>query len=141
MLKPYCGVKSKSDQQQETARSSVNKVYVIVEMLPDAITGPDEDPLKTTITALANHFTPKTNVAYQEPGEDLMTYYSRLKHVPETSEFADADREIKSDYSTMLIDQAAPQISLQSWKYSSITGRPWSLPKHKSKNWKTQKKK
>ena len=89
-----------------------NKVYDIVEMLPDAITGPDEDPLKTTITALANHFTQKTNVAYQEPGEDLMTYYSRLKHVPETSEFADADREIKSDYSTVFIDQAAPQMSL-----------------------------
>ena len=98
-------VTNKKRQQALLLHYAGEEVNDIVETLPDAVAGADEDPLEKTITALTNHFTPKTNVAYEEykfrqakqdPGEDLMTYYTRLKHLSQTCEFADADREIKS---------------------------------------------
>ena len=105
------------------------EVNNIVDTLPDAEAEGDEDPLESLIIALTNHFTPKSNVAYeeykfrqakQESGEDIMTYYTRLKHLAQTCEFADTDREIKSQIvqlcsSTKLRRKALsdPSISLQ----------------------------
>ena len=105
------------------------EVNDIVDTLPDAEAEGDEDPLESLIIAVTNHFTPKSNVAYeeykfrqakQESGEDIMTYYTRLKHLAQTCEFADTDREIKSQIvqlcsSTKLRRKALsdPSISLQ----------------------------
>ena len=59
---------------------------------------------KKAIDALTSYFTPKKNVAYEEylfrqakqdPEEKFMAYYTRLKQLSETCEFADADREMK----------------------------------------------
>ena len=67
--------------------------------------GKETTPPDKAITALTNYFTPKKNLAYeeykfreaaQEPGETLMTYYTRLKQLSLTCEFHDADREIKT---------------------------------------------
>ena len=60
------------------------------------------DSLEKLITALKNHLTPKSNVAYEEykfgeakleSGEDIMTYYIyiRWKHLAQTGEFLFGD--------------------------------------------------
>ena len=64
-----------------------------------------KNPLEKAIDALTSYFTPKKNVAYEEylfrqakqdPEEKIMAYYTCLKHLSQTCEFADADREIKT---------------------------------------------
>ena len=80
-------------------------VQLIVDTIPEAVAEGDEDPLEKLITTITNHFAPKSNMAYKEykfrqakheSGEDIITYYTRLKHLARTCEFADTDREIKS---------------------------------------------
>ena len=66
---------NKKWQQALLLHYAGEEVNDIVQTLPDTIAGPYEDPLKKTIMALRNHFTPKTNVACK---------------------FTNADQEIKS---------------------------------------------
>ena len=84
------------------AGEDVNDIF---DTLPNTTATGDENPLEKAIDALTSYFTPKKNVAYEEylfrqtkqdPEEKIMAYYTRLKHLSQTCEFADADREIKT---------------------------------------------
>ena len=84
------------------AGEDVNDIF---DTLPNTTATSDENPLEKAIDALTSYFTPKKNVAYEEylfhqakqdPEEKIMAYYTRLKHLSQTCEFADADREIKT---------------------------------------------
>ena len=101
----------------------------IFETLANTTASGEENPLEKAIDALTAYFTPKKNVAYeeyqfrqakQEQGEKIMAYYTRLKHLSQTCDFADADREIKTQIiqhctSTKLRRKAlsTPDITLQ----------------------------
>ena len=80
------------------AGEDVNDIF---DTLPNTAATSDENPLDV----LTSYFTPKKNVTYEEylfrqakqdPEEKIMAYYTHLKHLSETCEFADADREIKT---------------------------------------------
>lgn len=84
------------------AGEEVNDIF---ETLTIAAPGESETVLDTSIKALSEYFTPKQNTVYEEyqfrntkqtRGEPLMTFHTRLKQLSLTCEFADADREIKS---------------------------------------------
>ena len=108
------------------AGEDVNDIF---ETLANTTASGEENPLEKAIDALTAYFTPKKNVAYkeyqfrqakQEQGEKIMAYYTRLKHLSQTCDFADADREIKTQIiqhctSTKLRRKAlsTPDITLQ----------------------------
>ena len=70
------------------------------------ITATDAENLfEKAIDALTAYFSPKKNVAYEEyqfrqakqdPGEKIMAFYTRLKRLSETCDFADPNRRQKS---------------------------------------------
>ena len=83
-------VTNKKRQQALLLHYAGEEINDIVETLLDAVVGADEDPLEKTVTALTNHFTPRTNVVYEEykfkqakhdSEEDLVTYYPSLKYL------------------------------------------------------------
>ena len=75
--------------------------------------GPDVDDIHDTIltsgnedykTVVDQYFSPQTNVAFevfnfrqakQKPDESLDSYHTRLRHLSQTCEFSDPDKEIK----------------------------------------------
>ena len=73
-----------------------------------------------------------------------MTYYTRLKHLTQTCQFADttAKSKVKSSNCVRRLNYAEKfSVNLASaCKPSSITAKPWSLPKHKFEIWRVQKK-
>ena len=84
------------------AGAEVNDIFETL-----TITEPTEEEtdLDVTVKALSDYFTPKQNPVFEEykfrtakqaPGESLMTYYTRLKQLSLTCEFANVDREITS---------------------------------------------
>ena len=84
------------------AGEDVNDIF---DTLPNTTVTSDENPVEKAIDALLSYFTPKKNVAYEEylfrqakqdPEENITAYYTNLEHLSETCEFADADREIKT---------------------------------------------
>ena len=84
------------------AGEEVNNIF---ETLPDTEAGEHENLCEKAIAALTAYFTSKRNLAYEEykfreathkSGETLMAYFTRLKQLALTSEFHDADREIKT---------------------------------------------
>ena len=81
---------------------SVNEIF---ETLPDTDAGEDENPFEKAVTALTNYFTPKKNREYeeyvfrkakQESDENISAFHTRLRRLAMTCEFADTDREIKT---------------------------------------------
>lgn len=73
--------------------------------VPVAAEGENLSELEKVVKALTTHFAPKRNREYevykfrqakQEKGEDITRYHTRLKQLSTTCEFADVDREIKS---------------------------------------------
>ncbi len=68
--------------------------------------GEDENPFEKAVnTALTNYFTPKNNREYevyvfrkakQESDENISAFHTRLRRLAMTCEFADTDREIKT---------------------------------------------
>ena len=77
----------------------------IFETLPNTEAGEDEDPFEKAATALTNYFTPKKNREYevyvfrkakQENGENISAFHTRLRQLAINCEFADNDREIKT---------------------------------------------
>ena len=84
------------------AGESVNEIF---ETLPDTDAGEDEDPFEKAVTALTNYFTPKKNREYevyvfrkakQESDESISAFHTRLRRLAMTCEFANTDREIKT---------------------------------------------
>ena len=84
------------------AGESVNEIF---ETLPDTDAGEDENPLEKAVTALTNYFTAKKNREYevyvfrkakQESDECISAFHTRLRRLAVTCEFANADREIKT---------------------------------------------
>ena len=71
------------------AGESVNEIF---ETLPDTDAGEDEDPFEKAVTALTNYFTPKKNREY----ESISAFHTRLRRLAMTCEFANTDREIKT---------------------------------------------
>ena len=76
-----------------------------VNTLDDTEAEEGQDPLEKAILALTNYFEPKKNPAFEEyqfrqatqnVGEPIASYFTRLKQLAKTCEFADEDREIKS---------------------------------------------
>ena len=70
-------------------------------MLP----GEGEDTFEEAVQAMTNYFTPRQNREYeiyvfrqakQESNESISTFHTRLRQPPATCEFADVDREIKT---------------------------------------------
>ncbi len=81
---------------------SVNEIF---ETLPDTDAGEDENPFEKAVTALTNYFTPKKNREYevyvfrkakQESDGNISAFHTRLRRLAMTCEFADTDREIKT---------------------------------------------
>ena len=77
----------------------------IIDTLPNTTATDDENPLGKVIDALTAYFSPNKNVVYEEyqfcqakqdPGEKIMAFYTRLKRLSETCDFADPDREIRT---------------------------------------------
>ena len=84
---------------------SVNGIF---ETLPNTEAGEDEVPFEKAATALTNYFTPKKNREYevyvlrkakQENGENISAFHTRLRQLAMNCEFADNDREIKTQNS------------------------------------------
>ncbi|CAB4005904.1 Transposon Ty3-I Gag-Pol poly, partial [Paramuricea clavata] len=84
------------------AGESVNEIF---ETLPNTDAGEDEDPFEKAVTALTNYFTPKKNREYevyvfrkakQENGKNIFAFHTRLRQLAMNGEFADTDREIKT---------------------------------------------
>jgi hypothetical protein len=81
---------------------SVNEIF---ETLPNTEAGEYEDPFEKAATALTNYFTSKKNREYvvyvfrkakQENGENISAFHTRLRQLAINGEFADNDREIKT---------------------------------------------
>ena len=81
------------------------ETHDIFDTLLDTAASEDKIALDKAFAALTTHFTPKRNREYdvykfrqakQEKGEDITAFYIRLKQLSRTCEFADSDREIKS---------------------------------------------
>ena len=81
------------------------QVYDIFQILPDTTPGEDEDTFEKAKAALDAHFTPQKNLEYEtykfrkaEQGKDetLAQYHTRLRELAATCEFANDDREIKT---------------------------------------------
>ena len=77
----------------------------MLDTLDDTEAKEGQDPLEKAILALTNHFEPKKNPAFEEyqfrqatqnVGEPIASYFTRLKQLAKTCEFADEEREIKS---------------------------------------------
>ena len=82
-----------------------DEVNDIFDTLTITEAGEDESLGDKAIDALSAYFQPKQNVAYEEyqfrqakqdTSETIMAYYTRLKHLAQTCEFTNVDREIKS---------------------------------------------
>jgi hypothetical protein len=67
--------------------------------------GEDEDPFEKAAAALTNYFTPKKNGEYEvyvfrkaklENGENISAFHTRLRQLAINCEFADNDKEIKT---------------------------------------------
>ena len=98
-------VKDKARQRALLLHYAGEDVNDIFETLPETDAGEEEDPLEKAINALTTYFEPKKNIAFEEYqfrqtkqniGEPIMTYHTRLQQLAKTCEFADVDREIKS---------------------------------------------
>ena len=81
------------------------ETHDIFDTLIDTVASEDENALGEAVAALTAHLVPKRNREYvvykfrqakQEKGEDITAFYIRLKQLPRTCEFADSDKEIKS---------------------------------------------
>ena len=81
---------------------SVNDIFDTL-TVPAALEG--ETALDTAINALTNYFEPKRNIVFeeykfrqaqQERGESIMSFHSKLKYLAKTCNFADVDREVKT---------------------------------------------
>jgi hypothetical protein len=80
----------------------VNEIF---ETLPNTEAGEDEDPFEKAATALTNYFTPKKNREYevymfrmakQENAENISEFHTPLQQLAINCEFAENDREIKT---------------------------------------------
>lgn len=134
------------------AGEAVNDIF---DKLPNTAAGEDEDPLQKAIDALTSYFQQKQNLVYEEyqfrqakqdSGEALMAFYTRLKQLSLTCEFADSDREIKSQIiqrgsSTKLhqktLSKPEPDMTLQDLLNNGKQPRTW-LPM-KNQEWTTKK--
>ena len=79
--------------------------YEIFDTLPNTTAAEGEDPFDKAVQALTNYFTPKQNREYeiyvfrqakQEHNESISVFHTRLRQLAVTCEFADVDREIKT---------------------------------------------
>ena len=80
-------VKDESRQHALLLHYAGEAVNDIFDTLPDTKAGEGHDPLEKAVTALANYFEPKKNVAFEEyqfreakqnPSEPIMTYFTHL---------------------------------------------------------------
>ena len=97
-----CGLNITADKRKTAlllhyAGPDVDDIY---DTLP---TSSNED-YKTVVEKLNQYFSPQTNVAFevfnfrqakQKPDESLDSYHTRLRHLSQTCEFSDPDKEIK----------------------------------------------
>ena len=84
------------------AGEATNEIF---DTLPNTTAGEGEDPFDKAVEALTNYFTPKQNREYeiyvfrqakQENNESISAFHTRLRQLAITCEFADVDREIKT---------------------------------------------
>ena len=84
------------------AGEDVNDIF---DTLPNTAATNDENPFGKAVDALTAYFSLKENVAYEEyqfhqakqdPGDKIMAFYTRLKRLSETCDFADSDRKSRT---------------------------------------------
>ena len=84
------------------AGEATNEIF---DALPDTTRDEGEDTLEKAVQALTNYFTPRQNREYeiyvfrqakQESNESISALHTRLRQLAVTCEFADVDREIKT---------------------------------------------
>lgn len=84
------------------AGEATNEIF---DTLPDTKPGEGEDTFEKAVQALTNYFTPRQNREYkiyvfrqaqQESNEGISVFHTRLRQLAVTCEFADIDREIKT---------------------------------------------
>ena len=99
------GITDKTRQRALLLHYAGEAVNDILDTLDDTEAEEGQDPLEKAILALTNYFEPKKNPAFEEyqfrqatqnVGEPIASYFTRLKQLAKTCEFADEDREIKS---------------------------------------------
>lgn len=99
------GVTDKPRQRALLLHYAGEGVNEIFDTLPATQAGEDENPFEKAVEALTSHFTPKKNSEYeiyvfrqakQEVNEGISAYHTRLRQLSVTCEFANTDREIKT---------------------------------------------
>ena len=128
------------------AGESVNEIF---KTLPNTEAGEDEDLFEKAATALTNYFTPKKNREYevyvfrkakQENGENISAFHTRLRQLAINCEFADNDREIKTQIvqnclSHKLCMKALqnPELTLTQLLDAMEMSKPWKCQNPKQK--------